>query len=223
MISTLRERVEIPKVEDSPRYKYIYTNTNTQIQIHKYPKLRTVHGFSSTAFTTLLALQLPGPPRIQTRGGSGRDWGRLMSEVKEQSSFEISLFILRQSLYHWIDDDDGGGPFVERQILSFPPRLFDSHLLCHRPCKTIIFQNILSMISKYCHQTWIPCRIQQTLWVFCWFPKDDHLSVWLLFKQENLIFCCHVNGFYVHCQNDEAGQLDMFLAVNVHLARYWAS
>ena len=73
MISTLRERVEIPKVEDSPRYKYIYTNTNTQIQIHKYPKLRTVHGFSSTAFTTLLALQLPGPPRIQTRGGSGRD------------------------------------------------------------------------------------------------------------------------------------------------------
>ena len=36
MISTLRERVEIPKVEDSPRFKYIYTNTNTQIQIHKY-------------------------------------------------------------------------------------------------------------------------------------------------------------------------------------------
>ena len=172
---------------------------NTQIQIHKYPKLRTVHGCSSTAFTTRLALQLPGPPRIQTRGGSGRDWGRLTSEIKEQFSF---------SLYHWIDDD-GGGPSVERQIFSFPPRLVDSHLLCHRPCKTIISQNILSMISKYCHQTWIPCRIQQTLWVFCWFPKDDHLSVSLLFKQENQIFCCHVNGFYVHCQNDEAGQSDM--------------
>ena len=36
MISTLCERVEIPKVEDSPRHKYKYTNTNTQIQIHKY-------------------------------------------------------------------------------------------------------------------------------------------------------------------------------------------
>ena len=225
----------------------------------KYPKLITVHGLSCTAFATLLALQLPGPPRTQIRGGRGRDCrGESIFELDRTNKKKYSETNI-QTCFCCIPWDYPNVLFLRAiQCIELYNRLagawwqhnlwlsqgiFFFQLCCWflrscaiNPGGEIIFLELLPIFFadfKYHHETWIPCRNQQTLCVFCWSPEYIYLKVpslrWLLCPNHeikskqiswryNFVMMTELNQIACNCF-----MLELLWAGDVHLARYCVS